>query len=358
MRRGLPAGRRRVVLPLALALLAAALPLVSLLGRSEPTACYDRQLDAALRMERCMEAVRGYKAELGIPPEPLDIHQTGMLGEEFNGITTTLGSVEAKRTAANGDMAALAVRLFEEAGLKRGDVVGAGFSGSFPAMNLAVLSACAALELEVVYLSSAGSSTYGANNPGLTFPEMAHRLYLDGLLPTDSAAVTLGGGQDVGKGMDEGLRAAVAGRLERLGPPLLALPDYGENIARRMALYEELGPIDCFVAVGGNVTSMGRGADSAALGQGLLTGPPPALNGDSGLVQRYLAAGLPVVNLLNIKRLTADYGLPYDPPAPPAPGTSAVYFVTAYPRPLIALIVSAALALLLCYHRLGGGRRG
>lgn len=55
-----------------------------------------------------------------------------MIGEEYTDITTTLGSIEAKRTAADPDMAALLVRMFSEAGLRSGDRVGAGFCRPSP----------------------------------------------------------------------------------------------------------------------------------------------------------------------------------------------------------------------------------
>ena len=145
-------------------------------GRAAPTPYYQVQLEAAGRMQACMDAVKGYKAERDIPLSPEDTHQTGMIGEEFNLLTTTLGEIGAKRTTANSDMAALAVKLLHQAGVQPGDTVGAGFSGSFPAMNLAVLTACDAMDVQVVYIVSMGSSVYGANNPDLTFPEMAWML--------------------------------------------------------------------------------------------------------------------------------------------------------------------------------------
>ena len=70
--------------------------------------------------------------ELGIPLSELDYHQTGMIGESYTGITTTLGAIEAKRTTAWPEMGALCVRLLHEAGVRSGDTVGAGFSGSSP----------------------------------------------------------------------------------------------------------------------------------------------------------------------------------------------------------------------------------
>ncbi len=318
--------------------------------RTERTEYYDAQVQAARQLSACFEAVRGYKEQLGIPMAEEDLHQTGMIGQSYTGITTTLGAVEAKRTAAWPDMGALCVRLLYEAGVRPGDTVGAGFSGSFPGLDLAVVAACESMGVELICISSVGASTYGANDPELTFPEMMWRLERDGLIQTRSAAVTMGGGSDVGEGMDPELAAQIRARLSECGLELMEQPDYQENLAQREALYARLGPIDCFVAVGGNVTSMGRGESGISLGQGVLNpSRPPVLDGDSGLVQRYLARGLPVINLLNIRRLTADYGLPYDPVDWPEIGQSAVYSTERYPRIwLLAGLTAAAGALLLC----------
>ena len=38
-----------------------------------------------------MEQVKAYKAELGIPLSDEDRHETGMLGEDYTPITTTIG---------------------------------------------------------------------------------------------------------------------------------------------------------------------------------------------------------------------------------------------------------------------------
>ena len=177
-----------------------------------------------------------------------------------------------------------------------------------------------------------------------------HRLVEDGLLETDSAAVTLGGGGDVGGGMDPACAEEIRGRLAEAGLLLLEEPDYRRNLELRQQLYQQEGPIDCFVAVGGNVTSMGRGESGISLGQGLLSPEKIVrLTEDSGLVQRYLSQGLPVINLLNIKQLAADYGLPYDPAQWPERGTSAVYFETDYPGAVLLLgLAGAAVLLALC----------
>lgn len=320
----------------------------------ERTEYYDTQVAAVRILEDCFAAVKGYKEERGIPLSPHDIHETGMLGEEFTGITTTIGALEAKRTTAWPDMAALCVRMLWEAGVRPGDRVGAGFSGSFPGMNLAVVAACEAMGVELVCISSVGASTYGANNPELTFPEMLHLLGEDGIVRTRSAAVTMGGDFDIGMEMLPELSGPVRERLSAAGLNLVEIKDFTENLAWRESLYEENGGIDCFVAVGGNLTSLGRGEEGATLGQGVMKARSKVLlDEDSGLVQRYMARGIPVVNLLNIKQIMAEYGLPFDPRNWPGTGTSAAYSTVRYQKGYLAagLGLSAGLLLLCLWLR-------
>lgn len=317
------------------------------LGQNE---YYEIQVEAAQRLEQYFAAVRGYKEELGIPLSEDDIHKTGMIGLPYTGITTTSGALEAKRTAAWPDMAALCVRMLFEAGIRPGDTVGAGFSGSFPGMNLAVVAACESMDVELVCICSVGASTYGANNPELTFPEMMHRLNESGLIRTQSAAVTMGGYHDVGSDMDQELAGQIRQRLTALGLSLVEEADFQANLELREALYLQEGPINCFVAVGGNLTSLGQGEAGVSLGQGVLH-PERTLriNASSGLVQRYLARGIPVINLLNIKKIMADYSMPYDPAQWPPIGQSAVYSDIRYESGWILLgLGGAAVLLSLC----------
>lgn len=321
---------------------------------------YEAQVQAAQQMERCMRAVRAYKQELGIPVGEEDIHRTGLIGQSYTEITTTLGALEAKRTTAWPDMAALCVRLLHEAGVRAGDTVGAGFSGSFPGMNLAMITACESMGVTLKCIPSVGASTYGANDPELTFPEMMCLLEQDGWIKTEIAVATMGGGDDVGREMPGETVAAIQSRLQEFGVSIVKLPEFSDNLSWREEYY---GPIDCFVAVGGNVTSLGRTEDSVSLGQGVLKADRTMrLAEGSGLVQRYCAAGIPVINLLNIKFLAAEYGLPYDPVEWPEIGRSAVYSVRTYPKLWIVFGGACVCGMLLaCYWTRGGktfGARG
>lgn len=338
---------KRLALLLSVLVLSASVALTLRSGKVVPAEDYNVKLEAAQIMQRCMDQVKVYKQELGLPIHEEDWFQTGMIGDRFTGITTTLGALEAKRTTANPDMAALVVQLLKEAGVQPGDTVGAGFSGSFPAMNLAVLSACAAADVNLVYISSVGASTYGANQPELTFPDMAYRLVEDGLLPQQGAAISLGGASDCGLDMDPELVTQIRTRLETYSVPLIYEEDFSANLAARMELYQENGPIICFIGVGGNLTTSGLGETELSLSWGVVE-PDRVKTVDegSGLLQRYNAQGLPVIHLLNIQRLVADYGLPYDPDHLSPPGESAVYQTTQYPRHFLVLGLVGTAALL------------
>lgn len=320
-------GRTFAALVLALLFAVGGLAAARVGATTQKSADYDVMYDAAERMECCMARIRAYKEELGLPLCEEDVHETGLLGDYVTDITTTLGAPEAKRTSANSDMAALVVTLLREAGVRAGDTVGAGFSGSFPALDLAVLCACDAMDVRCVYIASVGASTYGANQPELTLPDMVCRLAQEGYLSTLPAAITPGGAYDIGYDMEQTVLEDILTRLESFGVPIVRMGDFSENIAWRMELYRQLGPIRCFVGVGGNVTTLGR--DGTALRQGVVRANRAGLvTARSGLLERYSAEGLSVIQLLNLRQLAADYGLPYDPDPLPPIGTSAIYFQT------------------------------
>ena len=325
-----------------------------LAGRSSgPARDLATKLEAAALMERWMGAIREYKAQAGLAFDPEDLHQTGLIGEAYTSITTTNGSAQAKRTTADPDMAALLVELLTQAGIGPGDAVGAGFSGSFPGLNLAVLAACQTMGIRCVYVASVGASTYGANQPELTFPDMAYRLVQDGLLDTPPGLVTPGGSDDCGYDMDPAVLEGILQRLRGYGAQVLVEPDLQRNIEVRDACYQNGGPIRCFIGVGGNVTTTGLGEKD--VGWGLIAPYGAGTYGETdGLIQKYSAQGLPTIHLLNVKQLVADYGMAYDPALLPARGESAIYQTVRYPKWLAAVGALGGAAMLLAGFRRPG----
>ena len=321
-------------------------------GKIERDPLYDTKIYAYELMEEYMGFIHHVKEELHIEMAEEDIHHTGMIGLNYSEITTSLGSIEAKRTSANPHMAALVVELLNNAGIKKGDRIGANFSGSFPALNLAVLAASKAMGAEIVFISSIGSSNYGANHIQLTFPDMAIQLAHEGFLDNPGVAFSIGGSGDIGSDMDHDILDEIIERLTGDGLPLIQFNDYMENIEERQRLLEVNGPILCFVNVGGNTTSLGKDENSFYFGQGLLVEKTIPISNESGLIEIYRNKGIPVIHLLNLKKMTSDYGMPYDPMIIPREEELSLYMKPAY-HPLVAsIILFLTLLGLFLYRRL------
>ena len=337
------------------AFLAAAALGIWLCGR-HPRQPYAQTMEKAARLHsEAARLIREEKKARGIEISEEDILGIGLLGLDYSSIMTTTAGLEEKRTSQLPDFAALCVRWFTEAGLKKGDAVGANFSGSYPGFNLAVLCAAEAMGLEIRYTTSVGSSRYGANDPAYTFPEMVKTAVDGGVLSTMPGMVTMGGGGDMGRNMmayffeDEEEIAEVEAMKERLASEGLTLTPV-ENYAQDVALHEALyGEIRLFANAGGN--SLGLGASNnqriLSLGNGLLKNKPEGQpTAKSSLTERYLAKDIPVVFMLDTRALCEESGIPFDPEEMPKIGTAAMYYLDGPRYSLPAAAAAAAAAVL------------
>ena len=316
---------------------------------------YADEMESAARLHgQVVAAVKAERLRRGYELVPEDRLALGLMGNQISAITTSLGSEEAKRTSQLSDFAALAVRYLHEAGVRPGDRIGACFSASFPGVDLAVLCAAEIMGLDIEYSVSIGSSNYGANLPGYVLPEMILTANRAGLLSTLPQLITMGGDGDAGENMmaymleDEEDIREIEEMQARLNEEGLSLTHYSQgfeaDVLDRMA---RMGDIAAFINVGGNILGMGDTDAAVNFGQGLMPPADPRIGPKSGLVERYLSLGVPVIHLLNIKQLCAETGIPYDPVALPEPGTSGVYYHRDYSRLAIGLVFAgAAIAIL------------
>jgi poly-gamma-glutamate system protein len=299
---------------------------------------HDRKVDAAQRMQAAMRLIAAERLGRGIPIDPeTDPNRTGLIGPEHTPITTTLGHLGAKRTSTNPNMAGLIVHLLGQAGVEPGGCAAVAFSGSFPALNLAVLSALEVMGLRPVVVSSVGASTYGANHPDFTWPDMERTLFEGRVFPWRSVAVAPGGvDRESPLFGDEGLRQAWAA-MERSGVPILdegGEMSLGADIERRMHLYYSGcgGRPAVFINVGGALTSLGRCRAAAKLPPGLVPRGTRGSGAGCGILFRLLEAGVPVIHLLNVLELARDHGLPADPVPLPGVPSGRVMSAGGYPR--------------------------
>ncbi len=333
--------QRHLMLGLMLALLlltAGGTPLVRARddGPDQRTTCYERQIAAAQWTKICLDSIKELRLAKGIPIDPrLDPNETGIVGKTFSEITTCVGALTAKRTATNPNFAALFVRYFTDLGLRQGDVVAIGATASYPGLIVAALAAARELGLEPILVHSLGSSQYGANIPALTFVDMLEHLNEEGLLPYRLAAVTLEiDGDNGGVGLLNRDPASFRQIIARAEVPALQPASCAESIRRCREIYERCAagrPIRCFVNLGAGRPFVGELAIIGGLPEGLTVHAQiPQNRRGHALMLDYAARGIPVISLINVKRI-AEETVGVDPIPMPPIGAGPVYRVGPHP---------------------------
>jgi len=309
------------------------------------TPYYNEQIQAAQLMKICLETIKEERLKRNIPLDiELDPNQTGIIGKEYTQLTTTLGNLVAKRTSTNPAFAALLVKYFKGANLKKGDVIVIGASGSFPTLMVATLSATRVLELEPLIIYSIGSSEYGANIPGFTFVQMLDSLNKKNILPYTLLAVSMGGYLDQAQGMFyPDSREIIEKIAQASGVSFINVDSIEENIQQRMQLYRIASggkPIKAFVNIGGATPNYGNTTASITYPNGLvINGPKIPDHPERGLIFEYQNLGIPVIHLLNIRGLAIKNGLPIDPIPLPEIGEGGIYLRTSYNKAFIFLVI-------------------
>ncbi len=312
---------------------------------------YAKKLRAVATMERAERMIADWKRERGIAiDERNDPDGYGIVGPQFTLTTTDRGSQSAKVLAAHPNFAAATTQMMLEAGVRQGDVVAIGATGSLPGLNLAVLSACDAIGAEPVLITSVGSSMFGATDPDLTWLDMESVLAVRRLWPFRSVAASLGGGGDVGRGLSPTGRQLLADAIARNHVRLLESSNLIEGVRQRVAIYDSIAAargktIRLYVNVGGGLASLG-GAQNARLIPAGLTFRLAARNyPNRGALNVLAERRIPVIHLLDVAKLATRLEI-RDPStgATVRPGKGLLFIKYRYN---LVIVCASALAILL-----------
>jgi len=289
-----------------------------------------KMLEAANEMARAVELIKDCRLEAGLPLDPSDDpNGTGLIGVRRSIITTTLGSLEAKRTSTNPNLAALMVYFFDRLHLQPGDGVAIGASASFPAALVATLAAVRVLKLKPLIIFSLGASQWGANIPQFTLAHIYQCLQRSNFVQEEPLAVTLGGERDAGLDMPSEGRDLLRRQIIATGWYSFREPNLAANVARRLSLYQEGAgsweKIKVFVNIGGSYANLGTDARVLSLRPGLNRGAFSSFGNRGGVIQAMAARHIPIIHLLYFRGLAAEYGLDWDPLPLPPPGKSRLF---------------------------------
>lgn len=239
--------------------------------------------------------------------EESDPNHSGFIGVEYSPITTTLGSLKSKQCSTDPLWSVQFMRWLRELGLSPGDTVFISSSSSFPGILYSAVAACEYLGLEVRLCVSLGSSTWGANRPGFTCSMMLDALRSGGFMKARPELYTLGGENENAGNMPEEGREILEGSLSS-HDTLLTRNTLQEIINIKAKL---IPGSKVFVNIGGNASSMGLDSMSLNLPPGLVR-PESGIDGGDGLAGLALRSGIPVIHILNLKRLADECGIDFN----------------------------------------------
>jgi poly-gamma-glutamate system protein len=295
---------------------------------------YDEKLQAATLAQDAEVFLKNYRLENSVFIDDVnDPNQTALIGQEYSLITTDQGNIEAKLSATNPNFAAVIVQLLKDAGLKKNDRVAVAFSGSFPGLNISVMAALETLDLQPVVITSVGASNFGANDPYFTWLDMESILQKAGIFQVKSIAASIGGGNDIGRGLSPEGRELIISAIERNNVEFIHEKHLENSIARRMEIYENSGggkPVKAFINVGGGIASLGNTINGQLIQSGLTEHLPLSNFPLHGVIVQMGRKGIPIIHLLNINQLLEKYGLPANPVPLPDPGDGGIFIQKRY----------------------------
>ncbi len=285
---------------------------------------FNEKVIASKLTQTAFNAVKNHSGELKIIDPMVDPNGTGLIGEQFTMITTDRGDLSAKLTTTNPNWGAVVVDMLHEAGVGRGDFVAVAYTGSMPALNIAVIAAIQTIGATPVIISSVGASMWGANNPDLAWPDMERLLFEKGLFLHRSIAASPGGRGDMGGNVSPEGRKLLRDIIERNSIPLLESSTLDEAIDKRIELFDSALPSGAkyaaYINVGGGLASIGSVQNLVPLRPGLNLRLPIGNYPRKGAMIRFGERGVPIIALSDINKIASEYGLPVAPePMPDIP---------------------------------------
>jgi poly-gamma-glutamate system protein len=322
---------------------------------------YKDKIRAAKFMQSGMDILKKYRIKhFGPIDKKIDPTQSGLIGILSSPITSKEGDFDSKLTTINPNWAAVMVHLLKRANVKSGNTVAISFSGSFPVINIAVLSAAKAMNLDTIIISSVSASTWGANIPEFTWLDMERELNIKGLFFYRTKAASLGGVKDSAIGMSKSGKVLLKNIIRRHGISLLDFDNIKDDIENRMEIYKNSAgenPIAAYINVGGGITAFGSLVGKKMYRAGLNQRPSyDAIQIDS-VMSRFARERIPIIYMTQIKKLAKKYGLPIAPDKTPKVGVGKIYSQPEYNRVHVSLTLIALLILLYLFIRMGFGYR-
>ena len=299
---------------------------------------YEDKIEAANLMQKAMSILKNHRMEesvfIDIENDP---NETGLVGSPFSLITTDEGDLDSKLTTLDPNFSAVMVELMYQLGLKDGDTIAVLMTGSMPGANIAVLTACRALGVIPITITSVGASQWGANLVDFTWLDMESILFENDIISSRSIAASIGGRNDMGRLLSPSGRDLIMENINKHDLPLIRKERLADNIQHRMDLYgsiQSINKYDAIVNVGGGVASLGTSFNLRLLPPGVvrrnIIQDIVRPGGIEGVFSKFLKFDVPGLHILNIRHLTQEFKMPFAPIPIPEIGVGGLYAIEKY----------------------------
>ena len=273
---------------------------------------YQHKIQASNKMKKYILAL---DEKFEFEKSKLDMYGTGLFGTNNSSITTIQDydslMVKSKLLTTHPNFAAMIVEFFYDAEINAGDTIAVSMTGSFPGANIALLSACEIMGVVPVVISSAGSSSWGANREAFSWPAIESFLYDEKFIKKKSIAYSMGGDNDNGDNLsDTGIEL-----LESIIPNDVVFVNrlnLLDNIGEKIELFSDnCTDYSMYVNIGGGASSLGPGDDKDTLQVGLLNildMEDLRFDGfENSIAYQFLKKeSIPMLNIKNITKLVSD----------------------------------------------------
>jgi poly-gamma-glutamate system protein len=307
---------------------------------------HEEKLRAATLSQEGLRVLKERRLELGIPIDLVnDPGGTGLIGHQFSLITVERGELTSNLTAVNPNFSALMVQILDEMGLTEGDVLGVGWTGSHPALNVALMAACKVLSVRPVIVTSLGSAMWGANDPQYTWLDMEAVLKERGLFDFTSIAASIGGDEDVGRGLSPEGIALLEEAMIRNGIPEIKELTLTESVERRLSLFRE-HDVSAYVNIGRGDASLGPPEIAGLFRQGVTERFRRRETQRTGVILEMAVEGKPVANISEVEEIALGFSLPLAPREVPKPGEGRLFVEYRY-SVVLAILFAVLLSIFL-----------
>ncbi|MBM9578414.1 poly-gamma-glutamate system protein [Leptospira sp. 201903070] len=306
--------------------------LVEFFPEVKPVSEFKLKQDASQRAFLCIQRIARLRQEKGLKIDSdLDPSRSGLIGLELSPVTSSSGKLASKQASIHPDFAIWFVNQFLKVGLKKGDEIAVGISGSFPALNIALFAAADAIGIRVNTIGSVSSSQYGANLTDLLWPDMENLLFQEGYIFQKTNVFSTGGIDDQGIGIGKVGLIRIRDSIRRNGYPYLSVESFEDSLLKRIRIYEKSN-VSLYVNVGGGTVSTGTSLGKKKIPKGLVYGMEEFSELPDSILKYYLEKKIPVLHVIGIESISEESGMRYTKDVVSKPGTSNLLYTKTMDR--------------------------